>query len=220
MILGVNPGQKLSKKCETCGKIFFYKNTRKNPKFCSRKCQNNSLERKAISSANGQKNKGQRRGKENPNWQGGGEKFVCRNCNKKFFVPRHEIKKGKRHGIYCCIKCRRLYQKEHKMPIIQKRLHINMRRSILSYIKRKNRKSWIKLLGYTVEDLMNHLEKQFSVDMNWANYGKWHIDHIKPVSAFDFNNYSDVDFHRCWALSNLQPLWAKDNISKGGVRCH
>jgi hypothetical protein len=51
--------------------------------------------------------------------------------------------------------------------------------------------------------------------MTWENYGDWHIDHKIPVSAFNFSKASDIDFKRCWKLSNLQPLWAAQNVSKG-----
>jgi len=80
----------------------------------------------------------------------------------------------------------------------------------------KNGMHWEDLIGYTKEDLMEHLEKQFTDGMNWDNYGKdgWHIDHIIPKSVFNFNSYEDIDFKRCWALDNLQPLWAEDNFRK------
>lgn len=68
-------------------------------------------------------------------------------------------------------------------------------------------------LGYSVEELIAHLERRFSAGMSWANYGKWHIDHIRPCAAFDQTD--PVQFDACWALSNLQPLWASDNIRKG-----
>lgn len=73
---------------------------------------------------------------------------------------------------------------------------------------------WELLVGYSIDDLMNHLEKQFIPGMVWENYGKWHIDHIIPISAFNFNKPEHIDFKRCWALNNLQPLWAKDNLTK------
>jgi len=44
----------------------------------------------------------------------------------------------------------------------------------------------------------------------------WHIDHIRPISAFSFTVPEDPEFKECWALNNLQPLWAFDNLSKGG----
>jgi len=81
----------------------------------------------------------------------------------------------------------------------------------------KNGRGWELLVGYTVIQLKKHLEKNFKHGMSWNNYGKngWHIDHIIPQSAFNFEKPEDIDFKRCWALKNLQPMWAKENISKG-----
>ena len=78
-------------------------------------------------------------------------------------------------------------------------------------------RSWESLVGYTADELMRHLEKQFLPGMDWTNYGRggWHIDHIIPRSAFNYETTDDIDFKRCWALENLQPLWEIDNISKG-----
>lgn len=78
-------------------------------------------------------------------------------------------------------------------------------------------RKWEKLVGYTAADLMAHLEKHFNHGMSWENYGRggWHIDHKIPKSAFNFQTPEDLDFQRCWALENLQPLWEIDNIIKG-----
>lgn len=79
----------------------------------------------------------------------------------------------------------------------------------------KNHRKWCIFVGYSLEELKIHLESLFQEGMTWDNYGKWHIDHIKPRSSFRFKSAEDVEFKECWALSNLQPLWAKDNLSKG-----
>ena len=71
------------------------------------------------------------------------------------------------------------------------------------------------MLGYTIEELMNHLEKQFTEGMTWDNYGEWHVDHKKPMALFGFTSTDDTGFKECWSLDNLQPLWGKDNLSKG-----
>jgi len=86
------------------------------------------------------------------------------------------------------------------------------------YFSLKNNKSgrhWENLVGYTARDLMKHLERQFVDGMSWENYGKWHVDHKIPISAFNYTKPEHSDFKRCWGLKNLQPLWAKENISKG-----
>lgn len=79
----------------------------------------------------------------------------------------------------------------------------------------KSGAKWQDLVGYTAVDLMRHMERQFIKGMSWDNYGKgWHIDHIVPVSAFQIESPQDDEFQQCWALSNLRPLWARENIVK------
>jgi len=77
-----------------------------------------------------------------------------------------------------------------------------------------------ELLGYSIAKLKEHLERQFLAGMSWANYGEWHVDHILPVSGFEFTSPDDDDFRACWALTNLRPLWAADNIRKSAERLH
>lgn len=63
------------------------------------------------------------------------------------------------------------------------------------------------------DDVRKHIEKQFTLGMSWDNYGKWHIDHIRPCASFDLTKESEQK--ECFNYKNLQPLWAKDNLSKG-----
>lgn len=70
-----------------------------------------------------------------------------------------------------------------------------------------------KILGYTASDLKNHLESQFVDGMTWENRNKWHVDHIIPIVYFIKSGESDPKIIN--ALSNLRPLWAEDNLSKG-----
>lgn len=74
--------------------------------------------------------------------------------------------------------------------------------------------SWKTLVGYTLDDLMCHLEAHFQPGMSWENYGEWQIDHIRPRSSFRFVSRDEFAFKECWALTNLQPLWVKDNLHK------
>jgi hypothetical protein len=73
---------------------------------------------------------------------------------------------------------------------------------------------WEKKVPYTQKDLINHLQNLFTEGMTLENYGRWHIDHIIPRNKFHYTSYEDKDFKRCWDLSNLQPLWAEENINK------
>jgi hypothetical protein len=82
----------------------------------------------------------------------------------------------------------------------------------------KNGRSWEGLVGYTRDELMRHLEQQFKRGMSWRNMGDWHIDHILPRSMFCYSSPDDPDFKACWALSNLRPIWGRDNIQKNDQR--
>jgi hypothetical protein len=101
-----------------------------------------------------------------------------------------------------------------------KRISKTMSTRINRLISDKGNKTWLEYVDYTLEDLLNHLESLFLPGMTWDNHGKgencWHIDHIRPVISFKFNSFKDLEFKQCWSLSNLQPLWEKDNLSKGG----
>lgn len=79
-------------------------------------------------------------------------------------------------------------------------------------------RKWETLVGYDLAALMAHLEGQFQPGMTWDNAGEWHIDHIVPRSAFEFSSEQDATFKECWALDNLQPLWAIDNLRKAANR--
>lgn len=74
-------------------------------------------------------------------------------------------------------------------------------------------KRTVDYLPYSSDDLVNHLESKFKDGMTWENYGKWHIDHIIPISYFIKNKIIDPAIIN--ALTNLQPLWASENMSKG-----
>ena len=70
-----------------------------------------------------------------------------------------------------------------------------------------------ELTGLDLAALKEHLAVQFAEGMTWDNYGEWHIDHIRPCSSFDL---TDAEQQReCFHFSNLQPLWAVENLRKG-----
>lgn len=96
------------------------------------------------------------------------------------------------------------------------KLNNNMCRAVNHSVKGfKNGRGWEKLVNFNFEQLKKHLEKQFVDGMTWENYGKsWHIDHIIPKSAFNYEKPEDEDFKRCWALKNLRPLEALENFKK------
>jgi hypothetical protein len=91
-------------------------------------------------------------------------------------------------------------------------------RSRLNYAIKGNIKSTttIRLIGCSVKFLRKYLESQFRPGMSWKNYGYrgWHIDHIRPCASFDLSN--PIEQKKCFNYKNLQPLWAEDNLIKGG----
>lgn len=100
---------------------------------------------------------------------------------------------------------------------LDKRMALAIR---LSLRGSKAGRSWEALVGYSLEELVRHIEKQFLPGMSWNNMGKWHVDHIVPKSAFTYESADDPEFRAAWALSNLRPLWAPANLSKGAKRLH
>ena len=139
---------------------------------------------------------------------------------KKYYIENRELilEQGRKyHKWYDKINRDKINQRVRKCrennPMF--RIRENISRAInLSLRDNKHGRHWEIVVGYTVSELKKHLEKLFTGGMNWDNYGKWHIDHIIPISVHNFNDIEDIDFKRCWALNNLQPLWAKDNMSK------
>lgn len=68
------------------------------------------------------------------------------------------------------------------------------------------------LIGCEVDYLLFHLQSQFTEGMSWDNYGGWEIDHIRPCASFDLSKPEEQI--KCFNYKNLQPLWAKDNLTK------
>jgi hypothetical protein len=97
----------------------------------------------------------------------------------------------------------------------------------------KNDKCFIPCIEYTLKELFLHIEKQFEPWMNWKNRGNynpktwndndpktwtWQLDHIIPHSTFHYTTMDCQEFRDCWALSNLRPLSAKQNVIDGNRR--
>jgi hypothetical protein len=96
-----------------------------------------------------------------------------------------------------------------------------MKRSIHKHLRNNTAsRNWSKHLGYTMQELHAHIERQFIAGMSWHNMGQWHIDHIVPVASFTFNSVDDAEFRACYALTNLRPMWGADNIRKRDIRTH
>lgn len=101
-------------------------------------------------------------------------------------------------------------------PAYRLRGRISVR--LYTMLQGKAGRSTETLLGYTMQELRAHIERQFTKGMTWEAVarGEVEIDHILPVSSFSITNHEDPDFRVCWGLANLRPMWAVDNRKKGG----
>lgn len=140
--------------------------------------------------------------------------FICyegKRISRKVGTKTDAIKVAKK------IKERLFFYKnqQEQMPLEMVKLNRYISRGIRHSLNgNKQGQHWEDLVDYNLEDLKKHLEKHFKAGMTWENYGSWHIDHKIPISAFVFDSSNDRGFKKCWALSNLQPLWAKENLKK------
>jgi len=137
-----------------------------------------------------------------------GRRFYSKNKEKRSqyareYNSRPEVKKLNRERI----KARR-----NSDPLYN--LRSSVRGRINFYIKGFLRKSSLSLVGCSWEELKVHLEKQFQEGMSWDNRSDWHIDHIVPLSS----GKTLGEIERLCHFSNLQPLWAKQNLQKGSKK--
>jgi hypothetical protein len=106
------------------------------------------------------------------------------------------------------------YNKNKYHTDINYKLGKNLRTRINLAVKNNNKANSTKILiGCSIEYLKQYLQNKFVEGMNWDNYGEWHIDHIKPCAKFDLSK--ELEQRACFNYSNLQPLWAEENWSKG-----
>jgi hypothetical protein len=112
---------------------------------------------------------------------------------------------------------KRDYEKNRKSNDPLYKLISNFRTAIYQVLKENNVKKnghYFDILKYTPQQLIEHLEKQFSDEMTWDNYGLWHVDHKHPISLYNIEKIGDDEFLKCWSLDNLQPMWGSENIKK------
>jgi hypothetical protein len=170
------------------------------------------------------------------------DKKIMNKIDRKFYNKNYKLKNKIKLSIL-----NKIYYKLHKSEIKkqQKEYYIKNKKKILNRDNNYNTKKYysdinfkiktclrhrinialkgitksektMKLVGCSIEFLKQHLEKQFTKGMSFKNYGKWHIDHIKPCAKFDLSKPSEQ--RKCFNYTNLQPLWAKDNLKKSNKR--
>ena len=93
------------------------------------------------------------------------------------------------------------------------RIRNHARKIILRLGAFGSRSHYIELLGCSLSDLTSHIESKFLPGMSWENRNLWHLDHIRPLKTFDLSDPTQLAV--ACHFTNLQPLWAADNLKKG-----
>lgn len=128
---------------------------------------------------------------------------VCRKNNQRYYLNNTEsIKKRTKQYHYQRIQEDIGYK-------IQQRCRTRIYKALKGYVKSQ---TTIELVGCPIEKLIMHIENQFKRGMTWGNYGTWHLDHIKPCALFDLSKPEQQK--ECFHYTNLQPLWADENMVK------
>ena len=135
---------------------------------------------------------------------------ACKECTqkarKKYYSENHDK----------VVKCNTEYQNKRSAtdPIfkLEKNLRCRLYHALRSQAVKKSTKTF-DLVGCSVDNLWFWLESRFQPGMTRENYGEWHVDHIKAVANFDLED--EEEQKKCFHYTNLQPLWAEDNLKKG-----
>jgi hypothetical protein len=149
----------------------------------------------------------------------------CKECQKKYrkdnrlkineSKKKSRMKNPEKYRKQNCESYKRENRDKIKNRWKKDRIKRNLRNRIRNAIKTNTKSAHtIELLGCTISELKQHLERQFTYNMTWENYGfkGWHIDHIIPCAIFDLSNQEQQ--RQCFHYSNLQPLWWYDNLRK------
>ena len=133
-------------------------------------------------------------------------------CNKCFYEIKKEyrLKHKEKHKEYTKNYNKQYFRQRLKKDPIFRMTCIN-RTLIYRALKGSKSKRSIEILGCSIEKLWQHLENQFTNGMTRDNYGKWHVDHIIPLASAQ----TIKDKEKLCHYTNLQPLWANDNLKKG-----
>jgi vacuolar-type H+-ATPase subunit E/Vma4 len=103
--------------------------------------------------------------------------------------------------------------KERYRNDLQYRLKTLLRNRLgCAVISKAKSGSAVRDLGCTIDEFIAYISQKFEYGMTWDNWGEWHLDHIVPLSSFDLTDREQ--FKTACHYTNMQPLWAVDNMSK------
>jgi len=133
----------------------------------------------------------------------------CQQCGKKFKAQKIKVK-------YCSKRCNNLaLQTKRYNADMQFKLTKRLRNRLYLALKNNQKTgSAVQDLGCSIAEFKVYIESLWQEGMTWDNWAKdgWHIDHIKPINQFDLTNPEEL--RKACHYSNLQPLWAEDNLRK------
>jgi hypothetical protein len=112
----------------------------------------------------------------------------------------------------------RVRRAERYATDMQFKLGLALRRRLYMAVRNNHRSGIaVRELGCSVAELKAHIESKFQPGMNWGNWSPdgWHIDHIKPLAAFDLTDPAQITL--ACHYTNLQPLWSGENVRKGAT---
>ena len=203
------------KACEhiTCSNFFALG---RKTKFCCQRCADNAAKRQ-WKKRNSQKVRVQENARRRRKYQDDAayrDKCIERSAatyNAMTPEQRRAVPRGQMGAEY-----HRNYMAERASKDMDFRLRGSLRARVRSAIYADCGRKAVRtmsLVGCSIAELRAYLEAKFTSGMSWDNYGEWHIDHIKPCASF---NLADEKQQReCFHFTNLQPLWAQDNMRKG-----
>jgi hypothetical protein len=196
----------VSNNCSLCGKLF---NSTRLSKFCSKSCANKSWY---------SNNKEHRLDKNRSYRQNSDVKAELAKKARDWFSKNPE--KIKEYKIKNREKVANVKKQKYKDDInfrLLSALRSHHGRTIRDIRNSKINSASLNELGCSIEELKFYIESKFQFGMNWDNWGRgsdrWHLDHIKPLSKFDLSD--PIEYKKACHYTNLQPLWEKQNLSKG-----
>lgn len=199
--------------CSICNKKFIPAEAN-NKKYCSESCRKigkRKIQKKYEDKPEikARKLKAQKKYRENPD-----VKKRKKEYQREWYQKNKDTEERKERHRKSSLK---YYNDLKKDPVKYSKFKLihNLRKRISEVLKVKktnNSGKGSKLFGCTSQQLRDHLENQFKPGMTWENYGKWHVDHIVPVSSFNLNDIEQRN--KCYNYTNLQPLWAEENMKK------
>ena len=162
---------------------------------------------------------------------------VCSKCKEDKTLDNFFVAKCKGTLRSACKEClskdRKKYYQNNKQKTIKQNISYQvarckvdpdfkllktLRSRLATALKSKNAKkskSTMELTGCDILFLKGYLEAKFTEGMTWENHGDWHVDHIRPCCSYDLT--LEEEQKKCFHYTNLQPLWAQENLSKGGA---